>query len=60
MRVRRLFSLRRDLVLAIAIPLLVKGVTVAADELRTRKGPSRVADRLDQTGRLLRKVQRIF
>lgn len=60
MRVRRLLRLRRQLVLAIAIPVVVKGVTFAADELRQRKGHSRVADRLEQAGRLLRKVQQIF
>lgn len=58
MRLRRLLSVRRDLVIMIAIPLVAKGIAVAADELRTRRGPSRTTDRLDQAGRLLRKVQR--
>lgn len=60
MRVRRLLSLRRDLVVAIAIPLVVKGVTLAANELRSRGGPTGIAYRLEQTGRLLRKVQRFL
>jgi hypothetical protein len=60
MRVRRLLSLRRDLVIMVALPLVTKGVSVAARELRTRRGPSRAADRLDQAERLLRKVQRFF
>jgi hypothetical protein len=58
MRVRRLFTLRRDLVIMIAVPLVAKGLSVAADQLRARRGPSRTTDRLDQAGRLLRKVPR--
>jgi len=42
----------------IAIPLVAKGIAVAADELRTRRGPSRTTDRLDQAGRVLRRIQR--
>jgi hypothetical protein len=56
---RRLLNLRRDLVIAIAVPVVAKVISVAAEELRTRRGPSPVADRLDQAGRLLRKVQRL-
>ena len=58
MRLRRLLSIRRDLVNMIAIPLVAKGISIAADELRTRRGTSRATERLDQGGRLLRKVQR--
>ena len=57
MRLRRLFNIRRDLVIALAIPVAAKALTLAADQLRTRRGPSRVADRLDQGERLLRRVQ---
>jgi hypothetical protein len=58
MRVRRLLNLRRELVLAIAIPLVAKAISAAAQELRTRRGPSRAADRLDQAGQLLRRARR--
>jgi hypothetical protein len=56
---RRLLNLRRDLVIALAVPVAVRVISVAAEQLRTRRGPSQVADRLDQAGRLLRKVQRL-
>jgi hypothetical protein len=58
MRVRRILSLRRDLLVMVALPLLTKGVSLAARELRDRRGPSRAADRLDQAGQLLRKAKR--
>jgi hypothetical protein len=61
MRVTRLFNLRRDLVIAIAVPLVVKAASYAAQEIRARgDGESRTADRLDQAGRVLRKVQRFI
>jgi hypothetical protein len=61
MRVARLLNLRRDLVIALAVPLVVKVASMAAQEIRTRSdGDSRVADRLDQAGRVLRRVQRFL
>jgi hypothetical protein len=58
MRITRLLNLRRDLVIAIAVPVVVKVISVVADELRTRRGPNPAADRLDQAGRMLRSVSR--
>ncbi len=58
MRVRRLL-LRRNLLIMVALPLLTRGVSVAARELRARKGPSRVADGLDQASRLLQKARHL-
>jgi hypothetical protein len=52
MRVRRLLSWRRDLVVAIAVPVVIKVFSVAAEQLRGRRGPNVVADRLDQAGRV--------
>jgi hypothetical protein len=61
MRVSRLFNLRRDLIIALAVPLVVKAASFAAQEIRTRgDGDSRVADRLDQAGRVLRRVQHLI
>lgn len=58
MRIRRLLSVRRNLVVMIAVPVLVRGISFIADELRDRRGDSRVADTLDQVHRVLRKIQR--
>ena len=58
MRIRRLLSPRRDLVVMIALPLLVRGLSFVADELRDRHRDSRIADGLDQAHRVLRKIQR--
>jgi|GEM_PF-2699715 hypothetical protein len=58
MRVRRLLSWRRDLVVAIAVPVVLKVFSVAAEQLRDRRGPNVAADRLDQAGRVLRKASR--
>ncbi len=41
MRVRSLFNLRRDLVIAIAVPVAGKLMSVAAQQLRERRGPNR-------------------
>jgi hypothetical protein len=60
MRVRRLLSVRRDLVIMVAMPLLSKGISLAARELRNRRIDSRAADRLDQAGRLLAKARRLL
>lgn len=57
MRLRRLLSVRRDLVLMVAVPLVSKGISLAARELRNRRTESRAADRLDQAGRLLAKAR---
>lgn len=57
MRVRRLLTVRRDLVVMIALPLVSKGISFAARELRNRRTESRAADRLDQAGRLLAKAR---
>jgi hypothetical protein len=59
MRVRRLLNLRRDLLIAIAVPLAGKVIAAAAEQLRERKGPNRTADRLDQAGQLIRKVSKL-
>jgi hypothetical protein len=59
MRVRRLLNLRRDLLIAIAVPIVGKVIAVAAEQLREHKGPNRAADRLDQAGRLIRKVSKL-
>jgi hypothetical protein len=59
MRVRRLLNLRRDLLIAIAVPLAGKVIAVAAEQLRERKGPNHTADRLDQAGQLIRKVSKL-
>jgi hypothetical protein len=59
MRVRRLLNLRRDLLIAIAVPVVGKVIAVAAEQLRERKGPNRAADRLDQAGQLIRKVSKL-
>jgi hypothetical protein len=61
MGVPRLLRLRRDLVIALAVPLVVKVASLAAQEIRSRTdGESRAADRLDQAGRVLRRVQRFI
>jgi hypothetical protein len=61
MRVTRLLNLRRDLAIAIAVPLVVKAASLAANEIRSRgDGESKVADRLDQAGRFLRRAQRFI
>jgi hypothetical protein len=61
MRVTRLLNLRRDLIIAITVPLVVKAASMAAGEIRSRSGgDSRVADRLDQGTTLLRRVQRFI
>jgi hypothetical protein len=61
MRVSRLLNLRRDLAIAIAVPIVVKVASLAATEIRSRTdGESRAADRLDQAGRFLRRVQRFI
>jgi hypothetical protein len=60
MRMRRLLSWRRDLVIAIAVPVAGKLIGVVAEQLRDRRGPNRVADRLDQAGSLLRRVSRLI
>lgn len=44
----------------IALPLLTKGISLAARELRNRRTDSRAADRLDQAGRLLVKARRFL
>jgi hypothetical protein len=59
MRLRSLFNLRRDLVIALAVPIAGKLMSVAADQLRQRRGPNQVADRLDQASQLVRKVSRL-
>jgi len=41
----------------IALPLVSKGISFAARELRNRRTESRAADRLDQAGRLLAKAR---
>jgi len=58
MRLRRLLSIRRDLVIMVAVPLVAKGLSVAAEQLRQRRGPSRASDRLEQAGNWLRKAKR--
>jgi len=58
--VRRVLSLRRDLVVMVALPLLTKGISIVAHELRNRRIDSRAADRLDQAGRLLVKARRFL
>jgi hypothetical protein len=58
-RIRSLFNLRRDLVIAIAVPVAGKLMSVAAHELRERRGPNRFADRLDQGATLIRRVSRL-
>lgn len=60
MGVRRFLNLRRDLVIALAIPLAAKAMSFAAEELRARRGPSRAADVLDRAEGVLRRVQRFF
>jgi hypothetical protein len=60
MRVRRLLSVRRDLVVMVALPLLSKGISIAARELRNRRTDSRAAERLDQASRLLVKARRFL
>jgi hypothetical protein len=60
MRVRRLLSVRRDLVVMVALPLLSKGISIAARELRNRRIDSRAAERLDQASRLLVKARRFL
>jgi hypothetical protein len=59
MRIRSLLNLRRDLVIALAVPIAGKLISVAADQLRQRRGPSVVADRLDQASHLLRRVSKL-
>jgi hypothetical protein len=59
MRLRSLFNLRRDLVIALAVPIAGKLMSVAADQLRQWRGPNQVADRLDQASQLVRKVSRL-
>jgi hypothetical protein len=58
-RIRSLFNLRRDLVIAIAVPVAGKLMSVAAQQLRERRGPNQVADRLDQGSQLIRRVSRL-
>jgi hypothetical protein len=58
-RIRSLFNLRRDLVIAIAVPVAGKVMSVAAHQLRERRGPNQVADRLDQGAALIRRVSRL-
>ena len=60
MRIRRVLSLRRDLVIALAVPIVVKVGSLAAAEIRARNadGESRAADRIDKAGQMLRRVQR--
>ncbi|MGH8891562.1 MAG: hypothetical protein ACRDV3_17595 [Acidothermaceae bacterium] len=58
MRLRRLLSIRRDLVIMVAVPLVAKGLSSAAEQLRERRGPSRTSEGLERAGSLLRKVQR--
>jgi hypothetical protein len=58
-RIRSLFNLRRDLVIAIAVPVVGKVMSVAAHQLRERHGPNQVADRLDQGAALIRRVSRL-
>jgi len=60
MRVLRLLSVRRDLVVIVALPLISKGISFTARELRNRRTDSRAADRLDQAGRLLVKARRFL
>jgi hypothetical protein len=60
MRIRRVFSLRRNLVIMLAVPVAAKGMALVADRLRRRHADSRAAARLDQAGRALRKVQRFL
>jgi hypothetical protein len=61
MRVTRLLNLRRDLVIAIAVPLIVKAASMAATEIRSRSdGESRAADRIDHVGQVLRRAQRFI
>jgi hypothetical protein len=59
MRIRSLLNLRRDLVIALAVPVAGKIISIAADQLRQRRGPSLAADRLDQAGHLLRRVSKL-
>jgi len=54
-----LFNLRRDLLIALAVPIAGKLMSVAAEQLRERRGPNQVADRLDQASQLVRKVSRL-
>jgi hypothetical protein len=54
-----LLNVRRDLVIALAVPVVGKLMSVAAEQLRERRGPSQVADRLDQASQLVRKVSRL-
>jgi hypothetical protein len=42
MRMRRLLGWRRDLVVAIAVPVVGKAISVAAQRLRQRRGPNRL------------------
>lgn len=58
MRVRRLLNVRRQVIVAVAIPLVARGVGLLAARLRDRRADSPAAARLDQAGRLLRRVQR--
>jgi hypothetical protein len=58
-RIRSLFNLRRDLVIAIAVPVAGKVMSVAAHQLRERRGPNQFADRLDQGAALIRRVSRL-
>jgi hypothetical protein len=58
-RIRSLFNLRRDLVIAIAVPVAGKLMSVAAQQLRERRGPNQFADRLDQGSQLIRRVSRL-
>jgi hypothetical protein len=57
-QVRRLLKVRRNVIIMIAFPVAMKGISFVADELRHRRGDSRVADRLDQLHRVLRKISR--
>ena len=59
MRIRSLFNLRRDLVIAIAVPVAGKLMSVAAHQLRERRGPNQFSDRLDQGSQLIRRVSRL-
>ncbi|HZV27128.1 MAG TPA: hypothetical protein VFG00_12660 [Acidothermaceae bacterium] len=59
MKIRSLFNLRRDLVIAIAVPVAGKLMSVAAQQLRERRGPNQFADRLDQGSQLIRRVSRL-
>ena len=44
---------------AIAVPVAGKVMSVAAHQLRERRGPNQFADRLDQGAALIRRVSRL-